>query len=218
MLDLSFLTQPIATLVGTVVGLGAIAYQTNRGFKNLIAAQDHRATIEAQAREHTDRLAREARQEEELQRGRKVAAALHGEVDSLTQRFAGIAESFKSTIATNRAQKAEGLPFRKQSIKVAHKDYPIFDAYISDLGMLGPSMARDVSFFYAKCRHELEYNEITGRDLLSELMDGIAIFHDELVSESKELSARLEAFYNNKTDPGPIKFGYDFKGIFNRGE
>ena len=218
MLELSFLTQPIATLVGTVVGLGAIAYQTNRGFKNLIAAQDHRAVIEAQAREHTDKLARAAKEEEELQRGRLVAAALHGEVDSLTQRFAGIAESFKSTLITNSAQKADGLPFRKQSIKVIHKDYPIFDAYISHLGLLGPSVARDVSFFYAKCRHDLEYNEIIGYDLLSEILVGIAKFHDELASESKALSCRLEAFYNNHPDPGPINFEYDFKGIFNRGE
>ncbi|MCJ2125102.1 hypothetical protein [Methylobacterium sp. J-077] len=214
----SILTQPIATLVGTIVGLGAIAYQTSRGFANLIAAQDHRAKIEAEARQHADGLARAAKKADEEQRGRQVAAALHGEIDGLTQQFDGIANSFASMREKNEAQKAGGLPFIKQSVKVSHKYYPIFDAYISDLGLLGPSIARDVSSFYAKCSHELEYNEINSRDLLSELLDGIAIFHAELTTESRDLAVRLRAFYSGMPDQGPIQFGYDFKGIFNRGE
>lgn len=218
MLDIPLLTQPIATLVGTIVGLGAIAYQTNRGFKNLIAAQDHRAVIEAKAREHSDELTRAAKKEEELQRGRKVAAALHGEIDSLTQLFAGLADNFEIMRAKNEFQKAEGRPFIKQSISVNRDKFPIFEAYISDFGLLGPSIVRDVSFFYAKCRHGFNYVEINSRDLLSDLLDGIAAFHTELATESRELSVRLEAFYNMKPDPGPIKFEYDFKGVFNRGE
>lgn len=40
----------LATLIGSVIGLSVIAFQTRQGFKNLIASQEHRADKEREAR------------------------------------------------------------------------------------------------------------------------------------------------------------------------
>lgn len=71
--------MPSGVVVGAL-GLLGIMWQTNKGFKNLIASQENRATIESVGREEQhrlDRLAEERRREAET---RSLAAMLKGEL------------------------------------------------------------------------------------------------------------------------------------------
>jgi hypothetical protein len=48
--------QGVATLIGAILGLGIVAWQARLGFTNLIRSQEHRADIEAKARNHQHEL------------------------------------------------------------------------------------------------------------------------------------------------------------------
>jgi hypothetical protein len=67
----------LATLIGSLIGLSVIGWQTRRGFKNLIASQEHRAEKEREAR------ARDASNEQSEREKKALAAALAGELYSL---------------------------------------------------------------------------------------------------------------------------------------
>src|SRR5258707_11529083 len=46
----------VATLMGAIFGLGIVAWQARLRFWNLIRSQEHRAAIEAEARQHQHQL------------------------------------------------------------------------------------------------------------------------------------------------------------------
>lgn len=87
----SDIPQGWAMLVGALIGLLAIAWQTRAGFRHLIESQKHnseldrkalleRARLDREAREHQARLDLEAEQSKQKREAKVLAAALRGEV------------------------------------------------------------------------------------------------------------------------------------------
>ena len=77
------ITPGLATLIGSLIGLSVIGWQTRRGFKNLIASQEHRAEKEREARADQARIERDASNEQSEREKKALAAALAGELYSL---------------------------------------------------------------------------------------------------------------------------------------
>lgn len=73
----------LSTLIAGLIGLGTIAWQTKQGFRNLIASQEHRATLDREARREQAAIQEDLRQREFDRERRTLAAALQGELAAL---------------------------------------------------------------------------------------------------------------------------------------
>src|SRR5262245_37625316 len=77
---ISNIPTPLTTLAGAMIALYGVSHQTSKGFRNLIASQEHRAKIEREARqEQHDR--EQAAEIKKIERETKaLAAPLRGEL------------------------------------------------------------------------------------------------------------------------------------------
>jgi gamma-glutamyl-gamma-aminobutyrate hydrolase PuuD len=73
----------IATLCGAVIGLGIVAWQTNRGFANLTRSQRAQAVLDREAREHQQELDAQSRDRQNAVRKQVLVGVLWAEIASL---------------------------------------------------------------------------------------------------------------------------------------
>jgi len=137
---------PFATLIGAVLGLSVIAWQTRRGFRNLIASQEHRATMERGARADQARIEREVLAEQVEREKRALAASLAGELTSLWYQVRNVQYLPVAQSVLLEAMMEDGTT-RKQEfvLPIGKFRVPIYEANISKLGLLGASLAGDVA-------------------------------------------------------------------------
>jgi hypothetical protein len=208
--DLSFLTQPAAGLVG----VAAIAYQTKRGFANLIKSQEHKGALDRDARLHIHELNRIQRLEENAFKAKKISAALIGELDGLYPRPYSLSQSLEADANRTKRDKESKIGFRTQTLEIGKTETPIFDSVINDLGYLHPSIVRDVCFIYAKNSFPFRFAEMQTHEIHIETCENISRYYRDLALEAAALSARLSAVSDGDDDPGPVMIKYDIDSYF----
>jgi uncharacterized membrane-anchored protein YhcB (DUF1043 family) len=144
----SDLPQGWAILIGLVVGLSAIAWQTNRGFRSLIKNQQSQAELDRQRLQ----LSQQRRRAEIDGRGadaKALAAALTGELTACHQMLSPRATDTKVMQAASNKIISDGddvgEPLTSPAITT-----PVYQSTIPQLGLLGASLAGDVVNAYSQ--------------------------------------------------------------------
>jgi hypothetical protein len=134
----------LATLVGAIIGLSVVAWQTRQGFQNLIRSQQNQAALDREARLHRFDLDERTRNDERVMEVATLLASLRAEMIHL-YRLAHETEAVSTHLkkAYLEHAKAGAAPI-KAKIPRDSFDAPIFRLHLSKIGLLGPSLAADV--------------------------------------------------------------------------
>jgi hypothetical protein len=203
---------PLATLVGAIIGLSVVAWQTQRGFRNLIASQEHRAATEQDARADQARIQREIATEQLEREKLALAAALTGELFSLWHQV-------KNANATPTAQSIlldemikDGAQGKRDAIlPIFPIRVPIYEANIAKLGLLGSSLAGDVARVFS--RATIAPSTSAGQQapqkmdikMLKGMIDGLVQANKDWLEDISHVIRRLSALERGTSDdPGPL--------------
>jgi hypothetical protein len=198
---------PLATLVGAIIGLSVVAWQTRRGFRNLIASQEHRAAIERDARADQARIQREIAAEQLDREKMALAAALTGELFSLWHQIedATIIPKAQSIMLAG----AQGT--REAMLPIFRIRVPIYEANISKLGLLGSSLAGDVARVFSRATISSSTSpdeQKTPRmdvKIYKAIIDGFVQSNSEWLEDISYVIKRLSALERGTSDdPGPL--------------
>jgi len=213
------LPQGWAILIGVIIGLGVIAWQTRIGFRNLLLSHAHQAELDRQASLERARLDREARehqaelqaQAQEVHQGKEAivfAAALRGELMAaayqLSSRLIWL-EGVQEILDELAKDPSNRFPTPFEIERVAT---PVYDANAPRLATIDPSLAADVAQVYAFLCAEHKWNEPGGRDpkVFKALIEKIHTANSVHLKDIVHVCKRLIAFELRKPDddPGPL--------------
>src|SRR5262249_24526417 len=142
---------PFATVVGAIIGFSVVAWQTQRGFRNLIASQEHRAATERDARADQARIQREIAAEQLDREKMVLAAALAGELSSLWHQVKNAsAMPIAQSILLEEMIKYGARGKRDAILPIFPIRVPIYEANIAKLGLLGSSLTGDVARVFSR--------------------------------------------------------------------
>jgi len=159
---LNWMPQPLATVIAAVVAASVVAWQARKALEHIIAGQNHRAQIEADARRDQARIEAEARSDKarldrelrdaELQNERRaLAAALHGELMSLMDRVHNSNSMLRVQAFMWEAIAKQGNDLPSIEINfIPHYRVPLYEVNIGRLGLLGPAIAADVAMTFSR--------------------------------------------------------------------
>jgi hypothetical protein len=197
----------LATLIGSVIGLSVIAWQTGLGFKNLIASQEHRADKEREAREDQARIDRNAIIEQTERERKSLAAALSGELLSLWYTAKGARTWYAVNAALLKGMEAEGVKTKEGTFVAYPYRVPIYEANIEKLGLLGSSVAGDVARVFSAASiigaHQQDKINIDIKMWIA-VFEGIIESIDEWMENISHVVKRLVAVEHGFTDPGTL--------------
>ncbi|MER8709134.1 hypothetical protein NKH49_26940 [Mesorhizobium sp. M1088] len=198
-----------ATMVAAAFGFSAVAWQTRRGFQNLAISQARQAGLDREAREHQAEIARRAKAADRLDEQQALAAALSGELNAAFTRLSNglpvmriqkaVYEEFGKTIPTAPVDVSLFMPLFEPQI---------FQANISRLGLLGPSIASDVVEIYQLLvwRRELPVaTKLTGESLAAIVQAHVGVV-EKWVVDHFHIRNRLISLFGQHSDPGPLYF------------
>jgi hypothetical protein len=203
---------PLATLLGAIIGLSVVAWQTQRGFRNLIASQEHRAATERDARADQARIQREIAAEQLNQEKMALAAALLSELSSLWYQVRNATTfSMTQSILLEEMIKDGAQGKREATLPIFPIRVPIYEANISKLGLLGSSLAGDVAQVFS--RATVSSSTSTGQQAVPQMdikmykgmIDGLVQSNKEWLEDISHVIMRLSALERGASDdPGPL--------------
>jgi len=203
---------PFATFIGAIIGLSVVAWQTRRGFRNLIASQEHRADIERKARADQARIQREFAAEQLEREKMALAAALTGELFSLWDQVKnmGVMATAQSILLEEMIK--DGAQGKQNSkLPIFPLRVPIYEANIAKLGLLGSSLAGDVARVLS--RATIAPSTSTDRQaslmdidikMLKGTIDGLVQANKDWLEDISHVISRLSALERGTNDPGPL--------------
>lgn len=206
-----------ATLLGAVIGLSAIAWQTRAGFGNLIKSQEHSAVLDRDARNERARLDREGREHQyqldtnareaaKESEKKELAAALHGELISINRQYNNVMQVLLIQEKLFRQMALTGTAI-SQDFKLLKISTPVYEANIHRIGLLGPSVAADVAEIYGAMSFGFELPaKHLDPEMLSILLDGIRQSLSSVNKDALHVNSRLLAIQFGSEDPGPLLF------------
>ena len=203
-----------ATLLGLVLGLSAIAWQTSRGFKYLIASQKNqaeldrkamleRADLDRQAHLHQAQIEVEATENNRKQEAKVLAAALLGELLIRSKQHASSRAGLLLMKFMLERLAAEGSKPTSPTV-IARTATPVFDANVSKMGLLPPSLASDVTEVFAMLAVELNWPAQVDPRMLATALEETGNNIPNQVRDMAHVCQRLLVFQTGESDPGPL--------------
>jgi hypothetical protein len=205
---------PLATLVGAIIGLSVVAWQTQRGFRNLIASQEHRAATERDARADQARIQREIAAEQLEREKMALTAALTSELFSLWHQVRNASTILIAQSVLSEEMIKEGAQGKREAmLPIFPIRVPIYEANISKLGLLGSSLAGDVARVFS--RATVAPSTSTGQQapqmpqmdikMYKGMIDGLVQSNKEWLEDISHVISRLSALERGTNDdPGPL--------------
>jgi hypothetical protein len=198
----------LATLFGAIIGLAIVAWQTNRGFKNLIRSQENQAALDRDGRVHQQQLDSEKSEREVAQRKQVLVAALWAEMVSLQTQIGDASNS--AFINAEVAKGMLGQAEKNTSMNFIVHTYaaPIYKANIRQLGLLGASVAADVVTVASRATgpafEEIKSEAFPSWEVLIALYQShIEVMKDWLLDLS-HVANRLRSLMDGTPDPGTL--------------
>jgi hypothetical protein len=200
----------LATIIAAVVGFTVIAWQTRRGFTNLIASQEHRAKTERDARADQARIERETAAEQLEREKKALAAALSGELIALwhqvrNTRSLAIAQS----VVLGEMLKVGTVGKQDFTLPIVQFRVPIYEANIPKLGLLGSSLAGDVARAFSRATIATsarpdQKTQVEAK-FLKAALDALDRANNDWLDDISHVSKRLSALeLGTSDDPGPL--------------
>lgn len=197
----------LATLVGAIVGLCVVAWQTGQGFKNLIRSQENQAQIAREARLHQAELEQEAMGRQQQQDRATLLGSLRAEIASL---FGAVTDAQKHvwTLALiAKAIKKSGQSPSTKVIALHTFEAPVFKASISNLGILGANLGADVIRVLSKANgKEVKFQQEIAlpHDVVITLYEGNHAALEKWASDLYHVAMRIRAAEDGTPDPGTL--------------
>jgi hypothetical protein len=187
--------QGVATLIGAILGLGIIAWQTQRGFANLIRSQEHQHRLE---------IEREQRRSDEEKR--ILMAALRAEIVGLMQqadhamRNSRMLQSFHEALSKGKARAVV------KSFVGPTFEGPVYRANVSKIGLLGASLGGDVVevMTMTGIKPHVTFDAPMDHGMIATLHEGLADRLEEWHGELYHVAMRLLAIEGGRPDPGTL--------------
>jgi hypothetical protein len=200
------ITPGLATLIGSLLGLSVIGWQTRQGFRNLIASQEHRAAKEREARADQARIERAATNEQFERERKALAAALAGELYSLSRQVRNVRSWHVVNIALLKEMEREGVRTKKGTFSVPSFDVPVYEANVEKLGVLGSSNAGDVARVYSTFSLSATSQQDLDVDIkvVIAMYEGIIESMDIWMEDISHVIKRLVALEHGYNDPGTL--------------
>ncbi len=200
--QLSSLPAGVATLAAATLAFCGVAWQTNRGFKNLIASQEHRAQLDRTARQEELDLAAQKAERERRSARTSLSAAMQGELAALETycentrlTCTAMSEVYKSLGNSQLTHPPTALiAFRPR----------IYDANISNLGLFPSSLVAEIATVYSASTVTPELSKVSRADVLTKSYHIYSIVLSNLKKRARHLAQRLDALDHNVPDPGPF--------------
>ena len=202
---LSSLPTAWGAFLGSLVGGCGVAWATNKGFYNLIAAQTHRASIEEKGREHQRALNISISKQDRRDRAETIASAIMAEFNALLTDIHTLNNSIDFQISL---LSASGRNASESMLQLQHATWhlPIWDKLVSDIGILGPSLASDVFSIYARTRHKPtgERPGFPNVEMAIEVYKQMKEQNQAWTVDLVHVYSRLGALIEDATDPGTL--------------
>jgi len=198
----------IATLVGAIVGLCVVAWQTSRGFQNLIKSQENQAQLARDARLHQVELDEQKAARAETRAKQVLVAALWAEVAALHRQAHEARSSSLMMKAVAESMKRDRILNTSSTIGFSAFDAPIFRSNIQNLGLLGASLASDVVSVTSRANGQpikVTLETPPSYDLLISIYTGNAETMEDWREDLKHVANRLSAAMNGSADPGTLQ-------------
>lgn len=186
----------VGALIGALIGFGALAWATHRGYRNLIAVQAHQATI--------DRTAELNRIEWDQQ---CLAAGLAGELRAVRINCSAHADYLREAAQEMdaRAAGASSQPHEYYVELVPVAECAFFKANAGRLGILGNDLAGHVTTNYemlATWRRDVQKDKKFLPLTQAKFLLRSAAFIESIMLEITNVIRRLEAVERGEPDPG----------------
>jgi hypothetical protein len=197
----------IATLTGAIVGLGVIAWQTGKGFDNLIRSQENQARIEREARLHMNELERASEERKTAQARAVLLAALRAEIAHLYGQVVNAQRHINGLMLIARTIRDNAQPPRSKTIVLHSFEAPVFKANIENLGHLGAYLCADIITVLSKANgKEVKFTQDQpfSHDVLITLYEGNLEFLKKWASDLHHVAMRILAQESRAEDPGTL--------------
>jgi murein L,D-transpeptidase YcbB/YkuD len=197
-----------ATLFGAIIGLTIIGQQAKKGFANLIKSQRNQAELDRDARLHAAELEQSA-EETKRKNGREVLmAAMWAEAVTVWQHVANAENVSRAFGLMHEAFQKQRMPvIASTRIVFETINAPVFTANISNLGLLGSSLAADVVSVLSRANGNGA--NVDASAMTHDMIHKLYVAHTESLKHWRQdlfhVSMRINALLHGLPDPGSLK-------------
>ncbi|HWL06708.1 MAG TPA: hypothetical protein VNQ99_17530 [Xanthobacteraceae bacterium] len=200
--------QGLATLFGAFFGLSVVAWQTERGFKNLVKAQAAQAKLDRESREHAFALQMKADADNAERELRALLSAFWAEIIAVQS---AVTEQVQATRLWGYMIKSimeAGRPAAGWNVfKQVGFEAPIYQANAAKIGIINPSLGADIVRVLSKASSsaiETKFEEGIDYGTVFTLYQAREQYLVEWLSELNLVASRIAAANNGHPDPGTL--------------
>lgn len=195
-----------ATLFGAIIGLCVVAWQTSKGFQNLIKSQENQSRLERQARLHRYELERAARQDDEERERRMLLSGIRAEIVSLHRATFNSAQNHHQFALLYKAMHESGAPSSMKEFTINGFKARFFDENVGKLGLINVSLAADIIKVYSMIFEDRKvvWEKAAPNSVVSVAYATAAVTAYRFNSDLFHVAMRIRAFEDNTLDPGTL--------------
>ncbi len=197
----------LATLVGAIVGLAIVGWQTNRGFRNLIKSQENQARLEHHARLHQAELELAAETRKEQRDKAVLLSALRAEIAYLYGAVTDAGNNVWLLAQMAKALRDQRKPPATKIIAFHVFDAPIFRANINNLGVLGAYLGADIIKVLSRANGKelkIEQEQPMPHDTVILIYEGNQASLQKWASDLYHVAMRILSYESGTPDPGTL--------------
>ncbi|MBR1170235.1 hypothetical protein JQ571_24880 [Bradyrhizobium liaoningense] len=195
-----------ATLLGAIIGLCVVAWQTNRGFKNLIRSQENQSRLERQARLHRYELDRAGAQADDDREKRLLLSGLRAEMVALHRTAFATAQSHHQFALVYKVMHENNAPATMKEWIINGYKTPFYTENISKLGLLGVSLAADVIRAYSMVFEDRKvvWEKAAPNSVVATAYATAAVLAYRFNKDLYHVCMRIRAVEEGTPDPGTL--------------
>jgi hypothetical protein len=197
----------LATLVGAVIGLAIVGWQTSRGFSNLIKSQENQARLEREGRLHQAEIEQTAEARKEQKDKAALLGALRAEIAHLYGTVADAERNVWLLAQMTKALKDQQQPAATKTIAFHVFDAPVFKANIDNLGVLGAYLGADIIKVLSRANGKevkLHQEQPMPHDAVITIYEGNRRTLQKWASDLYHVAMRILSYENGTPDPGTL--------------
>ena len=195
-----------ATLFGAIIGLCVVAWQTSKGFGNLIKSQENQARLEREARLHTLELERTSKLDAEDRERRLLLSGLRAEMVSLHTEAGNAATTHHQFALLYKAMHENGVPPNMKEFTMSGYKAPFYKDNINKLGLLRVSLAADIirAFSMVFDDRKVVWEKAAPNSVVSVAYATGALLAYKFQSDLYHVAMRMRSFEEGTADPGTL--------------
>lgn len=195
-----------ATLFGAVIGLCVVAWQTNRGFQNLVRSQENQSRLEREARLHRYELERAGSKDDEEREKRLLLSGLRAEIVSLHSAAFASAQSHQQYALLYKAMHEHGAPATIKEFTINGYKAPFYKENISKLGLLNVNLAADIIKVYSMVYDDRKvvWEKAAPNSVVSVAYGTGAVLAYKFNADLYHVAMRIRSFEEGTADPGTL--------------